>query len=332
MIGHRPHPTLYDAAIAVLLVVCAALPARADDVPSSVTILSPPLPAAYWRPQLIRIEGPFVRSVYHSFDRVLPDSLLSHREQSLMAWEVADIFRWEADFTRDLRPGDGFRIIFERLLSPDGEVRYGRLLAADMIVGGRHLHAYEYDDPDGRTVYYDEAGRSLRRAFLTVPVEFKRISSGFGVRFHPILKQWRNHQGIDYAAQSGTPVQSVGDGIVTRAGTAGGYGRMIEVRHANGAVTRYAHLRGYARGIRAGVRVAQGQVIGYVGKTGLATGPHLHFEFLLNGVPTDPRDLTTDEPDAARPADESGYLVQVTRLRRLLFREPAAQLASATPS
>jgi murein DD-endopeptidase MepM/ murein hydrolase activator NlpD len=299
----------------------------AEPVRPSLTILSTaPRNGGYWAPQVLRIEGPFDRSLYHSFAAVVPDSILNQRERAYMAWEIADIFRWEADFTRDIRSGDHFRLIFERLLSPYGEVRYGRLLAADIMLHGRSLTAFEFDDAQGRTAFYDANGRSLRRDFLRVPVEFKRISSDFGARYHPILRRWRDHQGIDYAASSGSPVLTVGDGVVLRAGTAGGYGRLVEIRHGNGLVTRYAHLRGFAAGIRAGARVTQGQVVGFVGKTGLATGPHLHFEFRVNGVARDPNQITTGEGAPVPPGHLSVFQSQVERFISIL--RPEQQLAN----
>ena len=142
----------------------------------------------------------------------------------------------------------------------------------------------------GRPTFYDADGNSLRRAFLRAPVQFRRISSTFArARRHPVLGITRRHQGTDYAAAPGTPVMAAGDGVVLRAGRAGGYGNLIELRHRNGITTRYGHLRGFARGIRGGARVSQGQTIGYVGSTGLASGPHLHYEFRVNGVAKDPR-------------------------------------------
>jgi murein DD-endopeptidase MepM/ murein hydrolase activator NlpD len=250
-----------------------------------------------WRSQVIRVEGTFSRSLYTSLADALPDSLLNARERSQMAWELADLFRWEADFTRDLRAGEPYSFLFERLVDQDGEVRFGRMLAAELTVAGRALEAYEFDGPNGETSYYDGQGVSMRRSFLRVPVEFKRISAEFSsARFHPILKYWRKHEGIDYAAAPGSPVMSVGEGTVARAGWYGGYGRLVEVSHANGVVTRYGHLKGFARGLAVGARVAQGQCLGYVGATGLATGPHLHFEFRINGAATDPRIALAEEP------------------------------------
>jgi murein DD-endopeptidase MepM/ murein hydrolase activator NlpD len=156
-------------------------------------------------------------------------------------------------------------------------------------MSGKSLTAFRFDS-GGRASYYDSAGNSLRRAFLRAPVQFRRISSSFArARFHPVLGISRRHEGTDYAADPGTPVMAAGDGVVARAGWAGGYGNLVEIRHRSGIVTRYGHLRGFARGIRSGARVTQGQVIGYVGSTGLATGPHLHYEFRVNGAARDSR-------------------------------------------
>jgi murein DD-endopeptidase MepM/ murein hydrolase activator NlpD len=257
----------------------------------------------YWHPEVYRAEGDLRHSLYASLAAVIPDRVLNQRERAYMAWEIADIFRWQADFTRDIRSGDHFRVVFERLESKDGEIRYGRLLAADLIIGGRTLRAFEFDDPEGHTAFYDGNGVSLRRSFLRVPVEFRRISSDFSAaRFHPILQRWRKHEGIDYAAERGAPVMAVADGVVTRAATAGGYGKLVEIRHPNGVVTRYAHLARFATGVRPGTRVSQGQCIGFVGATGLATGPHLHYEFRIRGVATDPR-ILADEDGTPIPAD-----------------------------
>jgi len=279
--------------------------------------------AAYWRPETFRVEGELRGTLYQSLAAAIPDSLLSARERATMAWQIADVFRWEADFTRDIRQGDHFRFLFERLVSPIGEVRYGRLLAADLTVGGRVLRAYEFDDAEGGTAFYDDQGASLRRNFLRVPVEFRRISSPFSAgRFHPILHRWRKHEGIDYAAQPGTPVMVVGDGVVLRVGTFGGYGKLVEVRHADGVVTRYGHLSRFATGLRPGSRVSQGQCIGYVGATGLATGPHLHYEFRVNGVATDPALLPTEEATPVTTESRAMFEQSVERLSMLLEAMP----------
>jgi murein DD-endopeptidase MepM/ murein hydrolase activator NlpD len=278
----------------------------------------------YWSPQTIRIEGEFGRTLYETLAAALPDSLLDTRERAQMAWELADVFRWQADFTTDLRNGGRYTIVFERLRSRAGEVRFGRLMAAELAFGSRSLGAYEYDDANGRTSYFDAEGKSLHRAFLTVPVEFKRISSGFSnARFHPILRQWRRHEGVDYAAAPGSPVMAAGDGVVLRATLAGGYGKLVEVQHAGGIVTRYGHLRGFARGIRPGMHVSQGDCVGFVGATGLATGPHLHFEFRIRGVATDPRLAEADDRDGTVVADQRGFSRQVNFLESQL-RHPSS--------
>jgi murein DD-endopeptidase MepM/ murein hydrolase activator NlpD len=281
-----------------------------------------------WRSQVIRVEGTFNGSLYTSLAEALPDTLLSARERAQMAWELADLFRWEADFTRDLRAGESYSILFERLVDQDGEVRFGRMLAAELTVAGRTLEAYEFDGPTGQTSFYDGEGVSMRRSFLRVPVEFKRISAEFSsARFHPILKYWRKHEGIDYAAAPGSPVMAVGEGTVIRAGWFGGYGRLVEIAHANGVVTRYGHLKAFARGVAAGAHLSQGQCLGYVGSTGLATGPHLHFEFRINGAAADPRVVLAEEPgQPIGPELAVRYARAVAELRSELH--PATALAS----
>jgi murein DD-endopeptidase MepM/ murein hydrolase activator NlpD len=221
-------------------------------------------------------------------------------ERERVADILADrIFAWQIDFSRDLREGDDFRILYERMVRPDGTARAGRVLGVQFNVAGRAHEAYYFRSPDGSEDYYARDGESLRRAFLRAPLEFRRISSAFSrSRFHPVLKTSRPHNGIDYAASSGTPIRAVGDGVVVRAGSGGGYGNIVELRHKQGYSSRYAHLKGFAKGIRSGVRVRQGDVIGYVGSTGLATGPHLHYEFHAGGRPVDPNSIKyiTGEP------------------------------------
>lgn len=217
------------------------------------------------------------------------------------------VFQWQLDFSRQIQRGDTYRLVFEREVRPDGSMRTGRILAAELVNAGRPLHAVWFDlHEDGVGGYYDLEGESLRRAFLKAPLEFRRISSGFNLnRFHPILQRNRPHIGVDYAANTGTPVMATSDGIVTVRGVQGGYGNLVEIRHANGFVTRYAHLNGFAAGVRAGGRVSQGQVIGYVGMTGLATGPHLHYEMHRNGRPVDPLnvDIPAGDPIPAEAMD-----------------------------
>lgn len=208
------------------------------------------------------------------------------------------IFAWQIDFSRDLRTGDPFRILYERHVRPDGSARTGKVLGVQFNINRRDYEAYAFTFDDGSEDYFDRSGESLRRAFLRAPLQYRRISSAFSrSRFHPILQVNRPHHGIDYAAASGTPIYAVGDGTIRRAGNGGGYGNVVDIAHTRGYASRYAHLRGFAPGIRAGVRVKQGDVIGYVGATGLATAPHLHYEFHSDGRPIDPnsiRDITGD--------------------------------------
>lgn len=235
-------------------------------------------------------------------------------ERERVADLLADrVFAWQVDFSRDLRKGDSYRILYERDLRPDGTARSGRVLAVQFSINGRDYEAYRLEGENGGDDYYERDGESLRRAFLKAPLQFRRISSSFSLsRFHPILQRSRPHYGIDYAAASGTPVRAVGDGTVVSATRSAGYGNLIEIRHRNGYTTRYAHLRGFASGIRAGVRVKQEDVIGYVGMTGLATGPHLHYEFRHNGNPIDPNSIQqlSGDPVPAERRAEFATLVQ----------------------
>jgi len=213
-----------------------------------------------------------------------------------VVYDMADILAWKVDFTRDLRHGDSFRVVLERRIRPDGTVRSRHFLAIELRNGDRVLRAIPQPLPGGRFAYFDEEGRSLRGAFLRYPVPY-RITSHFSARrFHPILKLWRAHEGIDYGAPYGAPVEATASGVVTRAGFAGAYGRLVELRHPGEIRTRYAHLSSIAADVRPGAHVDQGQIIGRVGASGLATGPHLHYEFLLNGRHRDP--LTVAVPNA----------------------------------
>ena len=206
-----------------------------------------------------------------------------------IAIQLAEVFSSDIDFHRDLRKGDRFSVIYEANYC-DGEfIEVGRVLAAEFINQGRGYRAVRFEDDDGRGGFYTPEGRNVRKAFLRSPLEFSRITSGFSSsRFHQVLKTWRAHRGIDYAAPIGTRVRATADGAVTEVGWRGGYGRLIKVRHPNGYATLYGHLSGFSEGIARGKRVVQGQVIGFVGSTGLANGPHLHFETRRNGVPVNP--------------------------------------------
>lgn len=216
------------------------------------------------------------------------------------------IYQWRVDFSREIQPGDYYRLAFEREVRPDGSMRAGRILVAELYNAGRSIAAIRFDpDGDGSEDYYDYEGKSLKGAFLKKPLQFRRISSVFTRgRQHPILGVWRAHRGVDYAANTGTPVYATGSGIVTFRGWKGGYGNLVEIRHVGGFVTRYGHLRSFAAGIRVGRRVNQGETIGSVGMTGLATGPHLHYEMWSNGRAVNPLSVNIPAgeaiPEAAR--------------------------------
>jgi murein DD-endopeptidase MepM/ murein hydrolase activator NlpD len=217
-----------------------------------------------------------------SFSGIIKDNLVASlgpgRDSVLLALDLSDIFAWDIDFSTDLREGDTFRIVVEGLFSGNTFRKFGDILSAEFINDGHRYMAYRYEVKESAG-YYDAEGRPLKRAFLKAPLNFRRISSHYtGRRLHPILKVHRPHRGVDYVAASGTPVSALGDGVVRFAGRRGGYGKLVIIRHRNGYSTWYGHLSRIAKHLRCGTRVAQGDVIGRVGSTGLATGPHLHFE------------------------------------------------------
>ena len=208
----------------------------------------------------------------------LYDAMGNDGKSSLLAYALADIFSWDIDFTTDLRAGDTFKLVVEEIWRDGRFQRYGNILAAEFVNDGNTHRAFRYAGPDGRAGYYDEKGKSLQRSFLKAPLSYRRISSRFSYnRRHPILKIRRPHLGIDYVAPRGTPVSALGDGTVQHAGYKGANGNLVIIRHPKGFTTYYGHLHKIRRGIRRGVRVVQGDVIGYVGSTGRATGPHLDF-------------------------------------------------------
>ncbi len=218
--------------------------------------------------------------------------------------QMVELLGWDIDFATDIRSGDHFTVIYEQLFNSKGtKAQDGEILAVAFSNRGREIRAVRYVDPDGHTDYYSADGYSMRKAFLRTPVTFSRISSRFSKgRYHPVLNRIRAHQGVDYAAPIGTAVKATGDGAVSFKGWKGGYGRTVIIQHGGKYTTLYAHLSRYARGLRPGKRVRQGQVIGYVGKSGLATGPHLHYEFRVRNQHRDP--LRVRLPKAAPIAEK----------------------------
>ncbi len=236
-------------------------------------------------------EGRINTSLYHAgAEAGLDDRLIM---------ELAGIFGWDIDFALDIRRNDRFTVIYETLFRDGEKVRNGRILAAEFVNRGDRFRALRFEDADGRSDYYTPEGRSMRKAFLRTPTDFTRVSSEFNPnRVHPIYGTERPHVGTDYAAPPGTPIVAAGDGKIIHRGRKGGYGNTVILQHGTRYTTLYAHMRRFASGQSTGDRVQQGEVIGYVGSTGLSTGPHLHYEFRVDGVHRNPRtvELPTAEP------------------------------------
>lgn len=244
---------------------------------------------------------------------------------------LAEIYGWDIDFVLDIRSGDKFTIIYEELYKDGEKVQDGAILAAEFINQGRPIRALRYTDDSGQTSYYTPEGKSMRKAFLRSPLNFTRISSPFNLRRkHPVLHTLRAHKGVDYAAPRGTPVKASGNGTVSFVGRKGGYGKAVILRHGSMYTTVYAHLSRYAKGVRTGRRVTQGQVIGYVGSTGLATGPHLHYEFRVRGVHKNPLKVKLPE---AEPIDKQYIEDFLNKTRPMMVRLDtlsSTQLAAAS--
>lgn len=241
-----------------------------------------------WTTDTVVVGGTIHSNLYQAMDSSAAKYFPAHAKDEL-AWALADIFEYKVDMSRDLQEGDQFHALVERAVGPEGITKVGKVLAADFSLSGSDVQAIRFEQAGSSAQYYDATGKSLRAQFLRAPLEFRRISSNFGSRFHPILGRLKNHKGTDYAASAGTPVRAIGDATVIRAGWAGGYGNMLELRHRNGYITRYGHLRAFAKGVHPGSRVDMGQTVAYVGTTGMSTGPHLHFELLVGGVQRDSR-------------------------------------------
>lgn len=221
-------------------------------------------------------------------------------------YAFAQLFDWQVDFAREIRAGDQFSLIFEAHYLDGEKIGNGDIVAAELVVSGRRLQAVRHIDEHGARAHYAPNGDGIQRSFLRSPVEFGRVTSNFShKRFHPILKKWRPHRGVDYGAPTGTPVRATGDGVVTSARRRYGYGKTVIIRHGEKYTTLYAHLHAYAKGVKAGARIKQGEVIGAVGATGWATGPHLHYEFRVGGVHQNPLtvELPKSDPIAARYRD-----------------------------
>ena len=247
--------------------------------------------------------------------------------------QLAGIFGWDIDFALDIRNGDQFSIIYETRHLDGEKIGAGEIIAAEFINQGKSYQAVRYTDPENDTEYYSPDGRSMRKAFLRTPVKFSRISSRFtNKRWHPVLKRWRSHRGVDYAASRGTPIKATSNGKVSFKGRKGGYGKAIFLQHGKTYTTVYGHLKGYAKGLRKGSKVKQGQVIGYVGSTGLATGPHLHYELRVNGVHRNPLKVKLPKAHPIAKKYLQDFNSEAQPLLTQLALINAAKFANVTPT
>jgi murein DD-endopeptidase MepM/ murein hydrolase activator NlpD len=296
---------------------------------SAVTTLAPvivSLPAAAG-PELLFTPVVVTASLLHGIDTValngtihssLAASLQSVGQADLpasqrrsIAWNLADIFAHRVDMTRDLDDGDKFHVLVERLQKPNGKIIVNKILGAKLSLGDEVVEAIHFNSKNSSSEWFDGHGKSLTASFLRTPVSFRRITSAFGRRLHPIFGTWRNHTGTDYAAPMGTPVHAIGDGVIVAEGPHGGYGNMIDIRHSNGMVSRYGHMSRFARGVHSGSHVKMGETIGYVGMTGWATGPHLHFEIRENGVAHDPKVALRNQSGAPLSGSETALFKEI---------------------
>ena len=286
-----------------------------------------------WRSE--RVETPtWVDTLYTSgtiddvlWNAVIDDPALAElpvRDRALLIHHLDQVFQWQVDFSRQIQRGDAYRFAFERQVRPDGSMRAGHIIAAELVNQGMPYHAVWFDSRDGRSGrYFDLDGKSVRRAFLLRPLEFRRISSRYtSSRFHPILKTWRAHRGVDYSADRGTPIMATSDGVVTHRGPKGGLGNAVIIRHPNGWTTRYGHLNSFEPALRVGSRVRQGDVIGYVGMTGLATAPHLHYELMKDGRHVDPLGVKLPAGDPVPEGARERWSAELADRMALLERLP----------
>lgn len=250
---------------------------------------------------------------------------LSHAQ----VMDLANIFGYDIDFAQDIRQGDQFDVIYEQKMLNGKAIGTGNILSARFVNRGKTYTAVRYTSKAGNTSYYTADGDSMRKAFIRTPVDFARISSRFsGGRKHPILNKIRAHQGVDYAAPRGTPIKATGDGKVMLAGRKGGYGNTVIIQHGKTYRTLYGHMQGFAKGIRNGTTVKQGQVIGYIGTTGLSTGPHVHYEFQVNGVHVDPLGQKLPMADPIAKAERQRFMQQSQPLMARMDQERSTLLAS----
>ena len=270
------------------------------------------------------LEPSFVRGA----DRIDDSLFVSARRTGVPARVIMDLIRmfsWDVDFQREIRHGDRFEILFESFKDEDGRaVKNGDILYASLALSGEDLQLYRFATEDGAVDYYDAKGQSARKALMKTPIDGARLSSRFGKRRHPILGYTMMHRGLDFAAPRGTPIMAAGDGVVERASRYGAYGKYVRIRHNSTYKTAYAHLKGYAKGVRSGKRVRQGQIIGYVGTTGRSTGPHLHYEVHRNGKKLNPLKLKLPTGKKLKGSELARFLEKKSKIDVALNETPAS--------
>lgn len=278
------------------------------------------------------VEKPIEKRVAFGGSRIVDSFFIAGKQAQLddaLILELANIFAYDIDFALDIQPNDHFKVLFEEYFVNGVKVGNGPIIAAEFVNNGKYYRAIRYVDSTGHAGYYSPSGHGLKKAFLRTPVQFTRISSHFNAkRHHPILHTIRAHKGVDYAAPTGTPVRAAGNGKVIFAGKKGGYGNVIILQHGTKYSTLYGHLSSFAKNLKTGKTVKQGQIIGAVGSTGLASGPHLHYEFRINGVHHNPLTVTLPQDDGVPARARPQFVAHANELLRLMDRHQKTLIAA----
>lgn len=284
------------------------------------------------------IARPLERQVLHGSGTIDSSLFVAARNAGIpnsVMIELIRAFSYDVDFQREIQPGDKFDLVYEAFYDNEGKMaKTGNILVASLSLSGTPLNLYSFTPSSGFTDFFDEKGQAVRKALLRTPVDGARLSSGFGRRKHPILGYTRMHKGLDFAAPRGTPIYAAGDGVIERAGRNGGFGKYVRIRHHSGYKTAYAHMKGYGKGIKKGKRVKQGQIIGYVGTTGRSTGPHLHYEVLLNNKQVNPRKIKLPAGEKLKKKDLTNFQAhraEIDQLREDII-SGNAQMVQARPA
>lgn len=268
-----------------------------------------------------------------TIDSSLYETGISQGMSPALLAELITAYSYDVDFQRDIRRGDKIDALFERMETDDGTpAGYGNVLYAELTLGSKPIKIYRYVDKDGNTDYYNEKGESVRKALLRTPINGAKITSRFGLRKHPLLGYTKMHRGVDFGAPTGTPIYAAGDGTVDYAGSKGGYGNYLRLKHNNGYATAYGHVSRFAKGMRAGSKVKQGQIVAYVGSTGMSTGPHLHYEVLLKGQQVNPAGVKFKTGTILAGKELAAFRKNVDQVQAQLASVENGKLAMATPS